>query len=445
MQVDLPAGGWRTLTLDPTGAPQADSDASAIVRAGADWLENDHVRVEVAPDGTVSVIDKPSGRREGPFNQFRSEADRGDEYSFCPVPEDPPVTSGGSPATVTLVEEGPLRSTLLIEQTLIVPRRLVADRTRRTDETVDISIQSRVSLLAGGRRVEFETTVENTAEDHRLRALFQTGVQTEVADAQGQFEVVRRPIELAAEERTRVPEFDEEQEVSYHPQRAIVDVSDAAGGVALLNRGLPEYEAQSGDDGVCLGLTLLRCVGWLSRGDLSTRYKHAGPALQTPAAQCPGTHRFHYAVVLHRGDWLAGDVPAEAEAYVTPIYRAALPLAASALGESLPTEMGWYCFGPEALRYSACKRGEDGRSIVLRAYNTTSIPVTGRLTTSLEGDIRLANLAERDLSMPLAHDPVESMTADQSPFATMERTVHFPVRAHEIVTLTIRPANGEGT
>ena len=442
VQVDLPAGGWLTLTLDPTGvspaepdASLADSCASAVVRAGADWLENDRVRVEVGTDGAVWVIATASRRREGPFN-LRSEADRGDEYSFCPVPGDQPVTSGGHPATVTLVEEGPLRASLLIEQTLTVPRRLVSDRTRRTEETVEIAIQSRVSLLAGGRRVEFETTVENAAEDHRLRVLFETEIQTAVADAQGQFEVVRRAVELPPAERLRVPGFDEEQEVSYHPQRAFVDVSDGDIGVALLNRGLPEYEAEPGEQGVRLGLTLLRCVGWLSRDDLSTRYKHAGPALPTPAAQCPGIHQFQYAVRVHSGDWLSGGVPAEAEAYVTPVYRAALPLARPAGGGHLPAEMSLYRFDPEELRFSACKRGEDGQSIVLRAYNTSAAPLSGSLTTGLPGEIRIADLAERDLAPSLT-----GQASGQSPAG--ERTVHFPVRAHEIITLTIRHEEGQ--
>jgi alpha-mannosidase len=135
---------------------------------------------------------------------------------------------------------------------------------------------------------------------------------------------MRRAAALAAEESARVPEFDEEQEVSYHPQRAFVDVSDAAGGLAILNRGLPEYEAEPADSGVCLGLTLLRCVGWLSRDDLSTRYKHAGPPLETPEAQCLGRHTFEYAVVAHRGDWLAGGVAVEAESFVTPVHSAPL-------------------------------------------------------------------------------------------------------------------------
>src|SRR5205085_5765051 len=116
------------------------------------------------------------------------------------------------------------------------------------------------------------TELDNTACDQRLRVLFGSGIHTAVADAQGQFMVVRRPVELAAEERARVPEFDEEQEVSYHPHRAFVDVSDERGGLAILNRGLPEYEAEAAEDGVWLGLTLLRCVGWLSRDDLATRY-----------------------------------------------------------------------------------------------------------------------------------------------------------------------------
>ena len=110
------------------------------------------------------------------------------------------------------------------------PAALAEDRSQRTAETVTLPIRTRVSLGLGRRRVEIDTDLENTARDHRLRVLFGTSAQTEVADAQGQFQVMRRAVALAAEERARVPEFDEEQEVSYHPQRAFVDVSDAAGG-----------------------------------------------------------------------------------------------------------------------------------------------------------------------------------------------------------------------
>jgi alpha-mannosidase len=304
-----------------------------------------------------------------------------------------------------------------------VPARLTEDRTRRTDETVTLPIRTRVSLNHGSRRVEIHTELGNTARDHRLRALFATGIHTGVADAQGQFQVVRRAVELPAEERARVPEFDEEQEVSYHPQRAFVDVSGDGVGFALLNRGLPEYEAEPSEDGVILGVTLLRCVGWLSRDDLSTRYKHAGPALETPEAQCLGRHTFEYAVVPHEGDWLAGGVHVDAEAYVTPVYSAPLS------GDAVQAETNFYSVGPGELLYSACKRSEDGRSIILRVYNTAPHPVEGKLRLGIAAAVRMANLAERDLSGPL------TPTADG-------HTYEFYARPHQIVTFSIQPLQG---
>lgn len=328
--------------------------------------------------------------------------------------------------------------------------------------------------------MEVSTEVENTARDHRLRATFRTGVQTDVADAQGQFDVMRRPVDLPAEERARVPEFDEEQEVSYHPQRAFVDVSDGRLGLAVLNRGLPEYEATPAGEGVWLGVTLLRCVGWLSRDDLSTRYKHAGPPLETPEAQCLGKYAFEYAVVAHTGDWLEGGIPAEAESYVSPIFSAPVqgkaPMqqvgvlveaddAADAVGESgevgadehsatrmiedssalaspgaadshatglLPPEASFYSIAPSELLFSACKRSEDGDALILRVYNTAPYPVEGTLALGIPGTVRLANLAERELSEPLMPGAGGGMGAS---------VYRFAANKHEIVTLSIRSEN----
>jgi hypothetical protein len=45
-------------------------------------------------------------------------------------------------------------------------------------------------------------------------------------------------------------------------------------------------------------LTLLRCVGRLSKDNLTSRRGGAGPGEPTPEAQCPGEHRFCYAFSL---------------------------------------------------------------------------------------------------------------------------------------------------
>src|SRR5439155_12281775 len=66
-----------------------------------------------------------------------------------------------------------------------------------------------------------------------------------------------------------------------------------AGGVAMLAKGVLEYEATERD----LAVTLLRCVGTISRPHLSTRPASAGPEIATPEAQMRGETKLELAVL----------------------------------------------------------------------------------------------------------------------------------------------------
>jgi mannosylglycerate hydrolase len=74
-----------------------------------------------------------------------------------------------------------------------------------------------------------------------------------------------------------------------------VAVKGATKGLAVGVDGLREYSVLH--DGGTIAITLLRAVGFLSRGDLPERKGHAGPELATPSAQCIGTRSYRYAVV----------------------------------------------------------------------------------------------------------------------------------------------------
>ena len=110
-----------------------------MIRCGSKW----------PPTGPVYLWDKTSGRQYGPLNSFRSEADRGDEYSFCPAEADQPVSSRDGRARIALVEDGPLRATLEIRLVLEVPAGLAVDRRCRVAETVTLPICTRLSLKSG--------------------------------------------------------------------------------------------------------------------------------------------------------------------------------------------------------------------------------------------------------------------------------------------------------
>ena len=72
---------------------------------------------------------------------------------------------------------------------------------------------------------------------------------------------------------------------------ATLDDGDSA--MTVANRGLAEVDAVPEADGTTsLAVTLLRAVGWLSRGDLRLRPGDAGPGLATPGAfaQAPEDH-----------------------------------------------------------------------------------------------------------------------------------------------------------
>ena len=92
-------------------------------------------------------------------------------------------------------------------------------------------------------------------------------------------------------------DFPLETPVSTAPAHGFVAAASGARGLALLAPGFFEYEWTSRGE---LLVTLLRAVGELSRGDLSTRPGHAGWPTSTPLAQCPGRTRVELAIEIGR-------------------------------------------------------------------------------------------------------------------------------------------------
>jgi alpha-mannosidase len=176
-----------------------------------------------------------------------------------------------------------------------------------------------------------------------------------------------------------------------------VDVSDGKAGLAVFNRGLPEYEAVADENGVTIALTLLRCVGWLSRSDLLTRPGPAGPSLPTPEGQCPGEYVFEYALRPHAGTW--EPIMHEAHAFVAPCTLVTdrttegvlpsdvegpspvvwEPLPRGAELDLLPAQGSFVRLEPAQLVLSAVRTARHGHGLIVRCYNPTNRSVSGRL------------------------------------------------------------------
>jgi alpha-mannosidase len=178
----------------------------------------------------------------------------------------------------------------------------------------------------------------------------------------------------------------------------------------VFGEGLMEYEAllaQAGQ-GPKLGLTLLRCVGYLSREDLTSRPSgHAGPGLPTPGAQCLGRHQFRLAFEPRRVPPTGAALFARAASFVAPPH---VVQAQGAGGTMLPADAFIKLEpGRGGAVLSACCKAADRDSLILRFFNPDEVPATMRVSARrrVEKAFRVNFLEERQDELQLRDGVVD--------------------------------------
>jgi alpha-mannosidase len=377
----VPAMGYKVLKV----VPEDQGPRPAAAAKHAAQIANEFFVVSAdLQDGTLTVTDRSSGRAFAGLNRFVDGGDAGDEYNYSPPLKRDSLIRVPSGLPDINVERTVTAQTLVIRMSYRIPGELAADRGRRSTEQVDLPIEVRATLYPHVRRVDIETTVHNQAKDHRLRVHFPTGIDATEAWADTAFDVISRPTgELAFGQdwrETPMPTF---------PQQRFVDVNDASYGLMVASEGLPEYEVMRDDEGCTSVITLLRSVGWLSRGDLLTRAANAGPTTATPGAQCQGKYRFHYSIIPHQGTW--------EDAYRLA-HEFASPMRASLVWGDSPSEVvhSLVRAEPADVVVSAVKQPEEGEGLIVRVYNPLPQAVSLRLALGLPfQDATLVNLREQ--------------------------------------------------
>ena len=347
MQVKTHGIGYSVYSVKKQAA-----DVKTAIVYGDNFMENDFVRVQFNENGTFDLTNKRSGRVYAAQNLFEDTKDCGNLYNYWPVDGDVAVTNADTKAVITLDEVTPYSVTF----------KAVIDM------AIDADITTYVTLSDGVARADVKTVINNRADDHRVRALFDSEIKTTTVLAEGQFDVVRRNIEPA--HTWRIP---------YNTQRdqAFVTLETDNGGDALMvaNRGLCEYEVLRNGKNT-IAITLLRCIGQI--GDWGV--------FPTPKGQCKGEYTLEYAVVPYETD-------KQAEAYGLGYVFAGNAVLAIGTGiheGSAPAAADYVSFNNEYIRMSAFKKAEDSNAVIMRLFNTDTKAVT--LTVTLGDSFKTAAL-----------------------------------------------------
>lgn len=389
---DLPGLGFRTYRLDPKGA-----FARGSLAQGDDSMENEHLRVRIAPDGTLRLTHKASGLVFDGLNQFEDGGEAGMAWMHLTPGQDRIINSRGCPVTVSLEENGPLLARYRIDYHMTVPARLeenggdpwkrldgVGNNAGRSEETRPLLIRSLVTLRKGARSLEVVIRFDNQADSHRLRALFPTHRDTNVYHVESAFDVVEREIIFGPDSPWRGS-----TSVTF-PMQRFVDVSDNRGGLAVINDGLREYEVTQTLDRT-IAVTLLRAYE-LSLTTVSKRWD-VHPEMRL--SQCPGEHEFRFLLYPHAGTWDNADIYGEVESFCAPVE----PAQAGAHDGDLPQALGFLTLEGDQVAISALKRTEDGQGLLVRLFNPS--PRSQRATLTFARPIASAkqvNLEEEEQS-----------------------------------------------
>ncbi len=413
---EIPPYGYQVYFLAST---QGTEQQSSTLKISIDSVENEYFHIRVNRNGTLNVRDKDSNIIFNGLLIFEDVEDAGDEYNFSPANLSQRITTENCDAKITVQEKGPVSATLKIEIPLDLPEELTKDRNSRSEKTTHCHLENYVTLHSGVRRIDIRTVFENKAKDHRLRAVFPTDIKTSHSDAESQFDIIRRKIDLPTVTDWKEPP------APTHPQQSFVTISDEKKSLTLINQGLPEYEALQTKNGAALTLTLLRCVGWLSREDLKTRRGRAGPIIPTPEAQCLGEHEFRYALIPNKQGGKNKPVWLEAYNHNTPLLAQATP---QHLG-SLPKKHTFLQITPETVLVSAFKKAEYKEAgILLRAYNLD--PGKNKFEIKTYREVKQAHLLNLD-------ETPKSSEKESELLQTSQNKIQLKINPHQIITTQI--------
>lgn len=350
---------------------------------GVNTMENKFLAARVEANGTLTLTEKQSGRTFTGLNYFEETGDQGDYWIYYPPYHNKTFNSLGANAEIWYEENGELSATIAAKLKMSVPafgivnKNMVQGKSCRSKETTDLEIVTYYTLKKDAKAVEVKTQIRNTAKDHRMRVVFDTGIKTETACSAGHFYV---------DERSTIPQGEKYYpEMQTLPKGYYTTLKNEEAGFSFIDNTTCEYEA---DKEGRLAITLFRGV----RNIICTEFRSAGLFPHENGGQSLGVLSFEY--LLH--PFVTNNTAMLAERISAPVKAVQ-----TCKGIGTKTDTRSMLEIPEGLVMTAFKKAEDSDAKIIRIFNPTAHMVAGAITGEFK-KARLLNLNEeyeRDLDL----------------------------------------------
>ncbi|MGL4589084.1 MAG: alpha-mannosidase [Mycoplasmatales bacterium] len=250
-------------------------------------MENEILKVVINNNGTINIENKKDNVSYNNILKIEDLGDIGNEYMFGQVKNDTPIFMKEN--TISVIEEnssliqkriikGIIEIPKSAAETLKDEKRALVEfykrESKRSTEMVQIPITITLSLDCNDDGLACNVAFNNTALDHRMRVLFETGSKAEIVEVDSIYEIVKRPT---------VPSKYWKHEQNDGHQSKFINLHNQ---LTIANMGLCEYTILNQDT---IAITIHRSSSEL--GD----WGH----FETPEAQCLREISVDFKIYVH--------------------------------------------------------------------------------------------------------------------------------------------------
>ncbi|WP_252241917.1 MULTISPECIES: glycoside hydrolase family 38 C-terminal domain-containing protein [unclassified Clostridium] len=270
----LPAIGYKTLLINEVEKMQED----ILMSQASNHIENEVFKVEVEA-GVISILNKATGEKSINALYFEEDEDTGDSYDFSP-------TEDGKVSVINEFEVLEVKRSKAIQV-----MELQHKKGEREIETV-------IELRFGEEFIRVNHKINNTIENHRVRIVLNTGINSKSSLSDEGYSLIERNNENKYINTWREEGF-AEAPVPVYALENMVSLKKEDRLYTVMAKGIKEYEVLEDSK---IALTLFRSVGLLGKDNLLWRPGRASginnKVVYTKDAQMLKEMSFEYAITF---------------------------------------------------------------------------------------------------------------------------------------------------